>query len=513
MAIVETTLGKIEGNSKGDSEEFLGIPYAKPPIGKLRFRAPQTLDPWASTLEAKKHGGAAPQDSLPIFDVGTLNEDCLYLNVWTPKADNKKRPVLFWIHGGGFFIGSSAQKEYNGTRLSERGDVVIVSINYRLGALGFAYLQDLLPDSHPTDTNLGIRDQVAALQWVRDHITNFGGDPNNITIFGESAGGMSVGALLGIPSAEGLFHKAIPQSGAGHTCIEKEDATRVAESFLNALEIDPNKPDKLWEVSTKEIVKAQRAGSSLQVKSGPWKLPLAGMTFVPVIDGDLLPNHPITAVEQGLSKNIPLLIGSTAEEWKLFGMIANMASGNKEAMPGVDSSALEAFTGSGSLEEKIETRLPGLSSKAVVTYKKEFGDDCKDDDLLSAIDTDRMFTAPAVFMAEAQAKHQSNTYMYRFDWRSPTFGACHAIDIPFIFGDVNSPFGLMFTGGGEKAETLRDQVQDAWISFAKTGNPSHNGIPQWNSYEVKSRATMVFNKECAAKELPSKTLLDFWREI
>lgn len=509
MTIVNTSLGKVEGYTKNGISTFKGIPFAKPPVGELRFRAPQPAEPWSGNLDATKFRTAAPQDANPIMQVGEQSEDCLYLNIWTPAADNKKRPVLFWIHGGGFFIGSGAQREYSGAGMASEGDVVVVTINYRLGALGFTYFNDLIGDAHPTDSNLGIRDQVAALQWVQENIAQFGGDPDNITIFGESAGAMSVGTLLGTPDANGLFHKAIPQSGAGHTCLTTDCATNVAAKFLEVLSIDPVKPEKLWQVSTKEILDAQRKCAGTRLKYGPWQLPGIGMSFIPVVEDNYLPDHPYEMVKQGSAKDVDLMIGTTRDEWNLFAQLAKMAPPEQAQKLGT----LGANVTEDNIAQIFEQRLPGLGESALAFYRDEIGAETEPLDLFVALETDCSFTIPAIRMAEEQQKHRANTYMYRFDWQSPMLGACHAIDIPFVFGGINSPFGTMLTGGGEKAEDLSKQVQAAWINFAKTGDPNHADLPSWPTYCDSQRSTMIFDSENSVETNPREEARNFFIQV
>lgn len=504
-ALVETKYGKLQGYEKEGLQIFKGIPFARPPVGKLRFQAPQPPEPWDGVREATKWGGACPQDKIPIMNVGEMSEDCLYLNVWTPACDGKKRPVMFWIHGGGFMIGSTAQGEYNGKHLAKNGDVVVVSTNYRLGAFGFLHLSELLGEGFPSASNNGIRDQIAALEWVRENIEAFGGNPADVTIFGESAGGMSVSTLLGSPKSKGLFAKAIPQSGAANHSISSEDGTRAAKAVLDALGIDPKNPEKLWEVDAKSIVKAQRASAKLTVAVGPGKIPQTAMTLIPVVDGDVLTKGTWEAINDGIAKDVSVMTGTTLEEWRLFSQMAELTAGMSggEKPPQIDADKLGQF---------VEAGLPGRADAAIALYSKG-REGAKPQEIYTAIETDRMFRAPATRLVEAQSKHNKNTYLYRVDFAGPTFGACHAIDIPLVFGGVDNPFGQMFTGGGEKARTVSKNMQDAWLSFAKTGKPGHAGLPEWPAYEESRRATMLFNAECKVVEDPDADHRKFWDDI
>lgn len=502
-ALVETKYGKIQGLEKHGLQIFKGIPFAKPPVGKLRFQAPQPPEPWEGVRETTGWGGACPQDKIPIMNVGEMSEDCLYLNVWTPACDGKKRPVMFWIHGGGFMIGSTAQGEYNGKHLAKNGDVVVVSTNYRLGAFGFLHLADLFGEGFPAASNNGIRDQIAALEWVKENIEAFGGDPADVTIFGESAGGMSVGTLLGSPMAAGLFTKAIAQSGAAHHSTSREDATKIAKVVLGALGIDPSKPEKLREVDAKDIVKAQRKGARETVAVGPGKIPQMGMTLIPVVDGEVLNKSPWEAIKEGRSKDVAVMTGTTLEEWRLFSQMAELTAGMSggDKPPKIDEAKLGQF---------VEAGLPGHSKEAIALFGK---DSESPEATYTAIETDRMFRAPATRLVEAHAKNSGKTWLYRVDFAGPTFGACHAIDIPLVFGGVDNPFGQMFTGGGERAQTLSKKMQHAWLAFAKNGDPNHEGIPDWPPYEEDTRATMIFGNECKVVNDPDADHRKFWDDI
>jgi len=264
--IAETKTGKIEGTKEGGLNVFKGIPYAAPPVGKRRWLSPSPVEPWSGVRQAQSFGTIAPQNPAPVeLDITNYcyveepqSEDCLYLNVWSPGIDNARRPVLFWIHGGGFADWSGSQPIYDGSTLLGRGNAVLVTINYRLGSLGFLNLDEITGGRIPSTGNEGLLDQVAALEWVRDNIAAFGGDPDNVTIFGLSAGGMSVGALLGLPAAKGLFHKAIPQSGAASTAIRQDQAAQVAEQFLDILGVSASDVNALRSFTVEQLLKAQQ---------------------------------------------------------------------------------------------------------------------------------------------------------------------------------------------------------------------------------------------------------------
>lgn len=516
-SVVDTKYGKLEGESADGVHVFKGIPFAKPPVGKLRFRAPEAPESWSGVREAKEWGPCAPQQKIAMQVVGDIDEDCLYLNVFTPALDGKKRPVMYWIHGGGFMMGTGAGPLYDGTVLANRGDVVVVTVNYRLGALGYTHFGDLLDSDFPTDSNAGMLDQAAGLEWVRDNIEAFGGDPGNVTIFGESAGGMSVGALLGMPRAQGLFHKAIAQSGATNHCAIPEDAKKVAEKLLETLGIDKSSPEKLWEVPWEKLLEAQQTCATMQVRVGPKKLTSTGMVFIPVEDGEVFPEQIQNAVANGVSKDVAVMTGHTLEEWKLFSAIGQFVPKNADIPATFKPFLKMKDMDEAGLAELGEKFLPGHAADALKAYKKDgnLGSDAKPSDIFNVLMTDFMFRIPAIRLLEASGKHQPKSFMYRLDWQSPMpgFGACHAIDLPFVFGWTDHNLGKMFTGGGPKAGELSEKIQDAWLSFAKNGDPSHDGIPEWPAYDTDKRAVMVFNKECGVENAPSDELRKFWDDV
>ncbi len=501
--IVETSCGKIEGELWEGLNVFRGIPFAKPPVGSLRWRSPQAPEPWPGVRSAREFSPAAPQDKSPVLEVGPQSEDCLYLNVWTPACDGGKRPVMVWFHGGGFLTGSGSIESYHGTSYARRFDTVIVTANYRLGALGFGHLADLCGEEF--ESNCGLSDQVAALSWVCENIERFGGDASNITIFGESAGGMTVGTLLGTPAAKGLFHKAIPQSGAAHHACSREDGTRAARVLLDALGLHPGDEEKLRYVPAADIVKAQRKCLSVRLNERRLRrLPLLGMPFIPVIDGKILPKDPLEAIRGGLSKDVSVLTGTTLDEWMFFIILTD---------PKKQNLSPEACIAS------CEARNPGRGAASVELYRRlrEGKLPASPADLFCAIESDRVFRIPAVRLAEAQSAHQPNTYLYLFAFSSPAFGgklrACHAIDVPFTFGTTETAFGKFFTGGGPGPKNLADQVQRAWSAFARTGRPEAPGGTGWPAYTETTRPTMRIDTQWRLESDPLAEERRFWNEI
>jgi para-nitrobenzyl esterase len=435
-------------------------------------------------------------------DVGVCSEDSLFVNVWTPAIDRAKRPVMVWLHGGGFSSGGSAQQMYDGANLAHGGNVVVVSFNYRLGALGFAYLRDLLgPHASRVDANNGLRDQIAALRWVKDNIEAFGGDPDNVTLFGESAGAMSIGALLAAPSARGLFRRAIAQSGAAHHALSREHASQVGACFMRALGASAEQPEALWRASPDAIVAAQSTCSAELVAVGPEgkRLPQTGVTLLPVVDGDLLPEYPLHAIAAGCATEVELLIGTNLDEWNYFMFLTDP---NKRD---IDTRALLKI---------CERRLPGYGAAAVELYRSALGEQLPAWKIFTAVETARTFWAPALRLAETQSSHNARTFMYLFDFTSPLFqaemGACHALEIPFVFGGLATPFGRAFVGENPAAEKLSKAMLGAWVNFARSGDPSHELMGTWVAYESQARHTMRLAENFALVSDPLKPLRPFW---
>lgn len=489
--VVETSLGRLSGSEADGVRSFRGIPYAKPPVGALRFRAPEPPEPWAHERDATRFGGSAPQPplllaALPGMDVGPQSEDCLYLNVYAPAGarPGDRKPVLVWIHGGGFVIGSGSQPIYDGAPLVRRGEVVVVTINYRLGALGFLDLGEQGDEATP---NAGILDQIAALRWVRENVEAFGGDPENVTIFGESAGGMSVGTLLGCPAARGLFRRAIAQSGACQGVhADRESSAAVTAAVLSAVGLATPNVRQLREVPVEKLMAAQQQVSlQMLTMGGRYLLP-----FQPVVDGAALARHPLDAVRAGSAAGVSLLVGTTRDEWNLFGFM-------DPELRQLDAAKIAA---------RIQQRLPHADGERIVAGYRASRPDADWTRLWLAIETDRVFRIPAIRLAEAQAAHAPAPYAYWFTWESPGFGgllgACHAIEVPFVFGVLGMPGAEQFVGQGPEAEALAARTMDAWLAFARTGDPGHPDLPEWPAWDPKRRATLELGRTCRLHEDP-----------
>ena len=495
--IASTRNGKIQGLDKDGVLQFRGIRYAT----AARFRPPQPVEPWDGVYDATRFGPPAPQNpsaletmlSAPPVDG---SEDCLFLNVYTPALDDRARPVMVWIHGGAFTAGQGSTPWYSGARLASQGDVVVVTINYRLGSLGFLYLDDVLGTGFEGSGNNGLRDQIAAIEWVRDNIASFGGDPQRITIFGESAGGMSVATLLGVPRVPDLLRAAIPQSGAADHAASTEQAREVASAFLAELSLREASADALVELPTSQLLAAQQsAAERLAAAAG------RGLPFCPVVDGQVLPRPPIDAIRDGAAAGVKLLVGTTAEEWNLFHLMER-ASG-----PMSDEH----------LVRRLRRVVGDRASDVIDVYRGEHPG-ASNDEIWCAIATDWVFRVPATRLAEAQAPHQPGTYSYRFAYRSTAFGgalgACHAIDIPFVFDNVDQRGVDMFIGDvDESTRSLAQATSRAWTAMAHHGLPDHDGIPEWPAYRDGQRKVMELGPSIAVLDDPASASRQLWAEL
>ena len=500
--IVETVAGKVEGLERDGVLQFRGIPYAYAD----RFRPPEPALPWAGVLDATSFGPSAPQepsatDALFGVEAQEYGEDCLVVNVVTPAADDTARPVMVWIHGGGFTNGSGRSPYYNATRLALDGDVVVVTVNYRLGALGFLYLDHLAGDLTGSGVN-GIRDQIEALRWVRDNIAGFGGDPGRVTIFGESAGAMSVGTLLAAPEAAGLFHAAALQSGAGENVLAPETAMRVTEQVLAHLELTPADVEQLLDLPVHEILTAQSTAMAAALTSRPDpRRPSSGylqLPFAPVVDGGLLTRPPLDAVRAGSAAGIPLVVGTTADEWNLFAIQDSLGDIGPER-----------------LRRRLVRMLGDDRADVAVELYRAARPTAHSSKLWCAMLTDRVFRMPAVRLAEAQLAHTPDVSMYRFDYRSTAFGgvagACHAIEIPFVFDTVEHQGVQTLLGGiDDGTRRLARRCSAAWATFARTGRrPAHDDL-DWPAYDLSRRATCVLDREPTVLDDPEGDIRAFW---
>ena len=491
--IVKTRQGLVKGTTDQNICVWKGIRYAKAPQGELRYRAPQAPDSWAGVKDATAFGAVALQMKKILVGNELQSEDCLSLNVWSPAADGKKRPVMVWIHGGGFVGGSGSSDLYDGTHIVQRGDVVVVTLNYRLGPLGFLYFNSMPGGKANFDDNLGIRDQVAALKWVKENIAAFGGDPNAVTIFGESAGGISVETLMSLPAAQGLFHRAIIESGPAGDVWTPKAATQVTALYLKQLGISQDSLFKLKSVPADSFMTAMMRLMKVLIAD-----PALPKTFAPTIDGDYLPHDLLTAIKDGQSKGVDILIGTNKNEANLFAMKRlKMAPVNEEQ-----------------LKPYLIRFKPAEQQKLISAYN----DYPSKSGILDLI-TDGIFTMPSIQFAEFQSTH-ANTYMYRFDWTSEPLKwvglrACHGLEIPFVFNTFNTKLGkkILLLSNNKRIHQLSDEIQLSWINFAKTGNPNPQGKDDWKKYEPAGRNTLIYDKKCYYCQDPKSAQRTAWGSL
>jgi para-nitrobenzyl esterase len=500
--VVETDAGSVRGIVGPEGEAFLGIPYASAPLGPLRWRPPYAARPWGGVLDADRPGPRAPQPAgAPGLTLGGEevghSEDCLTLNVWTPASDSSRRPVLVWIHGGGFFRGSSSAHIYWGGRLAARGDVVVVSLNYRLGALGWLAHPDLTDPDSGIAGNWGLLDQAAALHWVRTNIGGFGGDPDKITVMGQAAGGTAISALMAMPVAQGLFHRAIIQSGRPLT-MPLHTAARRAEQV--ASEAGVRNVGELRDLPVEALLGAQgRAQRQWRIELG-----VAGMAWQPVVDGVVLPMPILPTVASGDSARIPLLIGTNRDEARSYFV-------DDERAYALDGPLLHTM-----LEDYLP---PDLARYAVEVYRharEARGMPAMPSDVWFAIMTDRAFRVAAMRLAEAHVTREPKTFAYLFDWESPALegrvGAGHGVELPFVFGTLDVDNMPLFVGDSGAAWGLSHSIQDAWLAFARTGDPSSVALGVWPTYHRPSWSTMILGPRCGMIDAPLEAELRFWVE-
>ena len=506
VAVTSTTQGKVRGYINNSVYTYKGIPYA---VAK-RFEAPQKPAPWTGVRSSMTYGPVSPlmtpttsvQDEGEFVfhhDWGYTSEDCMRVNVWTPGInDGKKRPVLFWIHGGGFAAGSSQElPSYDGENLAKKGDVVVVSINHRLNILGFLDLS-AYGEKYKHSANASIVDIKAALEWVRDNIANFGGDAGNVTIFGQSGGGAKVNTLMAMPGAKGLFHKAINQSGAFRSnMLDKQTTQNITAELLKVLNLQPSQVDSLQTIPYAVLTDAGNkalAATAAKMKAEGKPAPGFGLGWGPSVDSEDLPYQLLSKEALELSKNVPLLIGTTKNEFAPF-MNGQFSKAPLDKIMGV-----------------IKTQRGDKADAYLAAVKKAWPADTKPSDLL---DIDITFRPGAVFQAnEKAALNAAPVYMYLFSWQSPVmdgkFKAVHCMDIPFVFNNIQRCAEM--TGGNKDAYALADKISSAVISFARTGNPNHKGLPNWPAYNATNTATMHFDNKCEVLPQMDKELFELTKQ-
>jgi para-nitrobenzyl esterase len=482
---VATTAGKIRGISDSGVYAFKGVPYAASTAGAGRFQPPAKPKPWTGVRDATQLGHRSPQllslfhgfvpAEVEVMDRDEMmGEDCLVLNVWTPTLERgRKLPVMVWLHGGGFTSGSGGFICYDGLQLAKKHEVVVVTVNHRLTALGYLYLAGLGSEQFANSSNVGNLDIIAALEWVRDNIATFGADPGNVTIFGQSGGGGKVSSLMAMPAAHGLFRRAIVQSGASVKGISRDAASRDAERYLARLNLKPNQADQLLNLPVDQLLKASNEGSGPPINWGP------------VVDGRSLPNDPFDPVATPLSGNVPLLIGTVETEVTFF--------------PGQPLEPMDDATFHGKVKQLLRTAADADVDRVIAAYRKGRPDRANTD-LYLIMASDATFRAGILLEGERKAEQtESHVYQYYFTWRSPVrdgkLRTYHTLEIPFVFDNVDECKSM--TGSGEDRYALAERMSKAWVAFARTGNPNHPGLSDvWVPYDNTRRATMIFNDKC-----------------
>ncbi|MEV3854889.1 carboxylesterase family protein [Streptomyces sp. NPDC050095] len=478
-----TGAGGVRGERlRSGVQRYLGIPYAADPVGELRFRPPARPEPWSGVRDCLAASPAPPQGPDPLLEsvvgaerVATSEAGCLTVNVWAPGAssDRPDRPVLVWVHGGAYVQGYGHQVWTDGERLAERYGVVVVSLNYRLGALGWLYVPELLGEEYAGSANLGLQDQIAALAWVRDNIARFGGDPHRVTVFGESAGGGSVAALLGAPAARPLIHRAALQSAPPRAVRSADEAAAVAQAYAAVLKEQTGVTD-VREASVDQLLAAQ---DELMTRHPVHEIP-----FTPVVDGSVLPLHPLQALRNGSCAHIPVLAGTNEHEGRLFVGLGPDVTGDA-----FDAALAEAFPDA---EQRARARA------VYRTYEGSSQD--RPTENLAALLTDRLFREGTDAFLDAAAEGGGRVWSYLFQEPTPVLGgglgSTHTLDIPYVFDVLDGP-GLTAWLGDEPPQRLADAMSGAWVHFATEGAPAHRLLPSWPRFEPGERATMLLGGE------------------
>ncbi|MCO1656550.1 carboxylesterase/lipase family protein [Pseudonocardia humida] len=489
--VVRVQQGELRGTTDRGALAFLGVPFAAPPFGADRMRAPRPAAAWEGVRDATQFGPTSPKGPYPpqyrslFTEVDIPGEDCLNLNVWTPDTAGSA-PVLVWIHGGSFMNGSGSVAAYNGAAFARDG-VVCVTINYRLGAEGFLHTGDDV-------ANPGLLDQVAALTWVRDNIAAFGGDAGRVTVAGESAGAMSVTTLLSMPAASGLFQQAIAQSGAAAHTMGPDDGRRVAGFLAEALGVEPSR-EAIAAVPVERVTAAASAlTEEVQTAPDPQKwgaLAMSLLPFMPTVDGEVVPRPPLAAIADGAGADVPLLIGSTKDEGRLFSVPAG-------AIAAIDEATLAAAAGA-----------YGLTPEDVEVYRRN-RPDARPGDLMAAIVTDWFFRIPALRVAEARAGATAPTWVYRFDFWSTSYdgelGACHAVELPFAFDTLHEPSTRALVGEAAP-QAVADTTHATWVNFIRRGDPG------WAPYDPGSRTTGLIDDKVEAVDDPAGDERRLWEGV
>jgi len=479
--------GRIENNGV---RVFKGVRYGAPPVGKLRFKPPVRPASWDEPADAYNYGNMAMQyagsPGAPI-NLPEVSEDCLFLNVWTPGLDDKKRPVMVWLHGGGFSSGSGGDPFCEGKNLARKGNVVVVTVNHRLNVFGFLQLGEEWGPDYVSSGQAGMLDIVMSLEWVRDNITRFGGDPDNVTIFGESGGARKAAMLMAMPSAAGLFHKAIIQSGSGLDAPLKSDAVAMGRELLKNLGIADGDVEALMSADAQKIFNAQPPISMAAV-SPPGQLTVPTGGFVPCVDGIALQRKPFIPDAPSISAHIPLMIGSNKDEMSIF----------RSNDPKFGAYTEEDF------EKYVREVLPGKAEEMIPALRSAFPE-YSPTDLIVVTESLKGYWIATVFQAERKAAQAAApVYAYLLAWETKAdngrLRAHHALDVPLVFNNIENMRSMV--GPGSEPQKIADLMSSAWIAFARTGNPNSEDLPVWPKYDLENRATMVFDNESYIRNNP-----------
>ncbi len=469
-----TQFGQIRGIKAGEVNIFKGIPYGASTAGENRFMPPKDPIPWREYREAFEYGPAAPQSNPATGSQqdGFESEDCLVLNIWTRGInDGGKRPVMFWCHGGGFRTLSGSSPRYDGTNLTMRGDVVVVTINHRLNMMGFTHFGDMGHDQFESSGTVGMQDIVHALKWVQNNIEQFGGDPNRVMIFGESGGGRKVATLLGMPSGKGLFHSAVIESGATLRLPDREHANYLAKQVLEELDISEANLPGIQQIPLNQVMTAYHAVVARNQSTD------AGGTFAPTMDGAVLPYHPFWPSASPVNPDVPVIVGANRTEMTYFA---------DEAAFSLDEAGMR--------QRVAEIVGPDNLEKVVTVYRRQ-NPEVSPSEIFFLVYSDSRYVMQSISIAERRAALNAGpTYLYYLDWKTGETGrgamSPHTLDIPFIFDNVRDH---PLTTGSDTAIALADKISDTIIEFARSGNPNVGKLPQWLPYNAETRATMVWN--------------------
>lgn len=486
---VEIDSGRLRGRVSRDVLRFDGIPYAAAPLGALRFAAPRPVMPWQGVRSAETPPPGPlqfPGQILGSRPVAASSEDCLHINVVTPALEGR-RAVLVWIYGGGFVNGSAADPIHAGERLAARGDAVLVTFDYRLGAFGFLHTE--------AGSNLGMRDQLAALAWVQRNISAFGGDPRRVTVFGESAGAMCLLTLMGMPAADGLFRAGIAQSGAASWISDQDSAERTRSAM--AAELGTAEIQRWRELPTAHLLAAQQAvEQQLRASTGRG-------AFRPLLDGDLIVADGQAAQSREVNRHRPLLVGSNGDEQRLFLILRrklDRPTAQRRLSRALAPLCSESDTAAEALLDGYARLLPGS----------------RDSEQLAAAETELYYRRPLLALAALREEQDACTWNYLFEWPSPALrgrlGACHALEIPFVFGTLDAPGMASFAGAGPEAWHLSEQMMDAWAAFAQDADPTA-AVAAWNPWNSRDQWAWIIDRNARVERDPRAAERRLWADV